>query len=160
MPRPDDPEILESVYDDLKRGIPLRHAAVRAGISEDTAYHWLTEARQIPVTDGEELSSQVLFGQVVKEGLAACVDDRLTKSDGAEGNNWQKHITILERRFPDDFGRNQRITTESVTVSVQVSAQLTEGQLTDLMQSLADRATAQRALPQLTETTPPRQLTD
>ena len=109
LPRPDDPEILESIYQDLSRGVPLRHAAVRAGISENTAYHWVMEAGQMPPTDGEELCSQALFAQVVKEADAECVSSRLAQSDAAEGNNWQKHITVLERRFPQDFGRNQRI---------------------------------------------------
>ena len=115
IPKPDDPDILEAIYVDVTRGIPLRHAAVRAGISEWTAYGWVDQAKA-EIGEGAqphgELSSVALFGQMVKEALAACVDDRLAKSDAAEGNNWQKHITVLERRFPNDFGRNQRIEIE------------------------------------------------
>ncbi len=38
LPRPDDPDILKSIADDVKRGVPMRYAAIRAGISENTAY--------------------------------------------------------------------------------------------------------------------------
>ena len=116
MPRPDDPEILESIYADVSRGVPLCHAAVRAGISEWTAYAWVDDAKA-EIGDGTtphgELGSVAHFAQVVKEAHAECVSSRLAQADAAEGNNWQKHITVLERRFPNDFGRNQRIDIKS-----------------------------------------------
>lgn len=111
MPRPDDPEILESIYQDLIRGMPLRHAAVRAGISESTAYHWVmtgSGADGDPVLSDGELGSHALFVQTIKEANAACVDAELTAWD-AGGKDWVAHATKLERRFPNDFGRNQRI---------------------------------------------------
>ena len=150
LPKPDDPDILESIYEDVKRGVPLKYAAIRAGISEWTAYGWVDQAKA-EIGDGAqphgELGSVALFGQVVKEAHAACVDDRLAKSDAAEGNNWQKHVTVLERRFRDDFGRDQRITTESVSINVNVTAELTEAQTTELLAALAERSGQPRTLP-------------
>ena len=120
MPRPDDPELLDAIYKDVVRGVPLRHAAVRAGISEWTAYQWAeagyAELQGSQTAHGsryKELGSVVTFALVVKEAEANCVSDRLSRSDAAEGNNWQKHITVLERRYPKDFGRNQQIQIES-----------------------------------------------
>ena len=114
MPRPDDPDILEAIYVDVTRGIPLRHAAVRAGISEWTAYGWVDQAKA-EIGDGAEphgeLGSVALFGLMVKEANAACVDTEMTKWD-AGGKDWVGAATKLERRFPRDFGRNQRIEIE------------------------------------------------
>jgi len=116
MPKPDDPDILESIYNDIKQGIPMRYAAIRAGISESAAYHWRSAGEQLLQQSNEninELGSIGRFVQTVKEAEAECVASRLAAADAAEGNNWQKHITVLERRYPKDFGRNQQVTIES-----------------------------------------------
>ena len=36
----------------------------------------------------------------------------------AEGSNWVKYATLLERRFPKDFGRNQQSTVESTVTYI------------------------------------------
>ena len=124
LPRPDDPQILESIYNDMQRGMPLRHAAIRAGISESTAYHWVMDGTTDdgdPVETDGELGSHGLFVQNIKEADASCVDRELTKWD-AGGKDWPGAATKLERRFPQDFGKNQRIEVESkVTVTHQLT---------------------------------------
>lgn len=141
LPQPDDENILESIYTDVSRGMPLRHAAVRAGISEHTAYHWMTIANALPDVEVEgELGSHALFRQTVKEADAECVSDRLKKSDSAEGNNWQKHITVLERRFPQDFGRNQRIDiTETRTITYRLELGSAEAAILARIAEISDQ---------------------
>ena len=111
LPKPDDPEIIDAIYADVSAGIPLRYAAVRAGISEWTAYGWVDQAKA-EIGDGAEphgeLGSVALFGQMVKEANAACVAAEV-EGWNRGGKDWPAHATKLERRYPQDFGRNQRI---------------------------------------------------
>ena len=111
LPRPDNPDILDSIRADLQRGIPLRYAATRAGIHEDTAYHWKTAGKAEPG------SPAGVFVRMLKEADAECVSNQLEEWM-AEGSNWVKHATLLERRFPKDFGRNQQITVDATVTYV------------------------------------------
>lgn len=120
MPRPDDTDILEAIRRDLIQGLPLGAAAIRANISDQTAYQWLQAGSAILANEPNakalrraEPGSVATFARMVKESLAECQAQRLAAVDQAEGNNWQKHMTVLERRFPSEWGRNQRIEVES-----------------------------------------------
>ena len=55
------------------------------------------------------------FAEAVKQAEAELVDSMLTHiQDAAESDHkhWPAAMTLLERRFPNDFGRNQRIEIE------------------------------------------------
>ena len=117
LPRPDDPEILDTVDQALRLGVPLRYAAALAGISETTAYHWVTDCARAmeaapPGTPLEELGSAALFGQTVKEARASLVLEAVTEWRAA-GKDWPKWATLLERLFPQDFGRGPRSETSA-----------------------------------------------
>ena len=57
-------------------------------------------------------------------------------------------MTLLERRRPKDFGRNQQIQIESRSVSINVEAQLTEAQQATLARLLAADTDAPLPLPE------------
>src|SRR3990167_2471205 len=126
LPRPDDPQLLQAIYDDVAFGIPLRYAAVLAGIAENTAYHWITDYQHAidqapPGTPLEELGSAAVFGHTVKEARAALVRDRVgVIREG--GKPWAAAMTLLERVMPDDFGRRPAtVTIDQRTVHVTIS---------------------------------------
>lgn len=130
LPRPDDPDILEAVYAQVSLGIPLSHAAVNAGVSEWTAWHWDEDGRKAiqaaeDAQDTRELGSVALFAQCVKEAKARSVAEGVREWRAA-GKDWPKWATLLERRFPGDFGRFQRIEVDTTTtqrVVIELSAE-------------------------------------
>ena len=164
LPRPDDPDLLASIRADLEAGVPLNYAAVHAGISDNTAYHWvwqgsqqLEQAEQDPITlrDLRELGSEAVFAQAVKESLAACVVDGVGKWREAKVNDWARWATLLERRFPADFGRRDYRQVEQRTLSVNVTAQLSPAQAEALAEVLSRRSLDGSTPALLTEGTPP-----
>ena len=69
-----------------------------------------------------------------KEAEAACLDpieDQIAKG------NWVTGMTLAERRFPQEFGRNQKVTVESTSVSVHAELPALAEQ--QLLQLLADK---------------------
>ena len=96
LPRPDDPELLGTIATQLEAGVPLRYAAVQAGVSEDTAYHWVMdgEAALASWPEGVELCSAALFGQMVKEARAKYIRARLVRVHAGE-KDWAANMTAL-----------------------------------------------------------------
>ena len=149
LPRPDDPAILERIRDAIIKGHPLRTAATLAGLHEDTAYGWRSRGRaDLETWDGErELSSHARFVLMLKEAEAACLDRCLDPvEDQIAKGNWVTGMTLAERRFPQEFGRSQRIEIESKNISDNVSLPaLPEQQLLALLQDKL--ASGQKLLP-------------
>ena len=60
------------------------------------------------------VSSHARFVLMLKEAEAACLDRCLDPvEDQIAQGNWVTGMTLAERRFPQEFGRNQRIEIES-----------------------------------------------
>ena len=137
LPRPDDPDILERIRDAITKGHPLRTAATLAGLHEDTAYGWRSRGRaDLDAWDGEsELSSHGRFVLMLKEAEAACLDRCLDPvEDQIAKGNWVTGMTLAERRFPQEFGRSQRVQVESVTITAALPA-VAEKELLALLQA-------------------------
>ena len=122
MPRPDDPEILRAVSEARQRGHPQETAAQSAAISQRTFEDWyrigkeqLDTAGEVRLTRDEarQLGSHALFAWTVKQADWEMVDDNLKYIHLARLENWQAAMTLLERRRPQDSGRNQRIDIKS-----------------------------------------------
>ena len=151
LPKPDDPTLLVSIYEDIVAGIPMRYAAIRAGIAEDTAYHWRMEGNhaleQLEADAETDISTvpRAVFAQTVKEAEAECVASNVHKWMNKDvGKDWVKHATLLERRYGSDFGKNQQVTIEShVTVLTAQLPQLAEAELLKL---LSDKLASGRKL--------------
>ena len=81
---------------------------------------------------------------MLSEADAECVSSQL-KLWMADKSNWVKHATLLERRFPHDFGKNQTLeVTQRVSISI-TSPELSEAQQRLLLLALA--ASDQNLLP-------------
>ncbi|KKN34809.1 hypothetical protein LCGC14_0789890 [marine sediment metagenome] len=112
MPHPDDPEIIASITAAVNKGHPLASAAALAGIHDETLYHWTAKGREeLAQAEGhtllwEELGSHARLVIHIKEALAGLVDEALDHVR-AGGKDWAAWMTLLERRMPKDFGRNQ-----------------------------------------------------
>ena len=124
LPKPDDPDIVKRVTDATLLGHPIQTAGRMAGLGHTTAWEWLRKGTALlvehPEVDPAELGSHAVFADAVEKARAEMVDKQLRRIDMAakEPKNWPAAMTLLERRLPDDFGRNQRIEfnrTETVT---------------------------------------------
>src|SRR3990167_1433553 len=174
LPRPDDPELLQGIYDAVAYGIPLRYAAVEQGISEHTAYQWYEDGNRalaehpdthdfaLASTPNETLpecrsepGSRARFAWTVKEARAALARDRVGVVR-AGGKDWAAAMTLLERVMPDDFGRRPATVTvdqRQVHVTVVALPGVSEPELLALVR---DRLEAgQRMLPAPSEVTDP-----
>ena len=146
LPRPDDPDILDTIREEVAKGTPLRHAAVLAGIHENTAYRWGTWGREAleNAQDGqslEELGSHAVFVWNLKEAQAEFVSEALDNWRGSEAKEFAIWATLLERREPGDFGRSDKRQVEQRTVSISVTAQLSGDQAEALLRVLSRQDT-------------------
>jgi hypothetical protein len=91
-----------------------------------------------------ELGPHALFVQTVKEAEAASIDDALTEWR-SDKQGWARWATLLERRFPADFGRRDYREERTLSVSVSLTADALPGDalpaLRDLLARLSDEAT-------------------
>ncbi|KKM80654.1 hypothetical protein LCGC14_1337580, partial [marine sediment metagenome] len=69
--------------------------------------------------EGNELGSHVPFMLAIKQAEADLVDSQLgVIQDAGNKGMWAAAMTLLERRFPQDFGRNQRIEVSNQTTII------------------------------------------
>lgn len=97
------PEVQAKFLQGLKLGLTYRLAASFAGVGESTVHRWI--ARGDTEIDGPYRA----FRESIKEAEgvhAAQIMARIIKA--ADNGNWQASAWILERRYPDDFGRRVR----------------------------------------------------
>jgi transposase len=80
----------------LRYGTPRRIAAQAAGVGESTLLRWIAENQE--------------FRERVEIAEAQAVTTRLRRIDKAgRAGVWQADMTVLERRYPSDFGRQVRL---------------------------------------------------
>ena len=105
------PEVLEAVCDGLRAGLPLKRAAMSAGISERTFHLWRTAGWQEiehPSKDSDgEMPFVVDFALKVEAALAAYIQPLVTRisqaSQGKGKGDWRAAATLLQGRFPHEF---------------------------------------------------------
>ena len=94
-------EILEN----LRTGMTIKAAALLASISEKTFYNW-RDADEAFLKQCEEA---VRFAEAV-------MLERV-KQLGMDKMDWRAFAWILEKRFPDDYGKRQELKVESTQSS-------------------------------------------
>lgn len=85
------PERIKAITDAVLQGVPYRHAAAIAGITETTFYEWMNK--------------KPAFAEAIKEAEAKAVAGRIARIRLAEGDHWQAAAWWLERKYPQEFGR-------------------------------------------------------
>ena len=108
------PEVQEAIVTAVLAGSYLETAAAAAGINRDTLYHWLrTGAR----SNG---GIQRAFSDAVKKALAESEIRLGAFVRRAAPVEWQAAAWMLERKFPDRYGRREKITIEMKVREVKV----------------------------------------
>ena len=84
---------LERLAAALKAGETRRHAALYAGIGHSTLYEWLKDPDTLQLVEQSEAEARMLLLARVQKGAVT---------------HWQAAAWLLERRWPDDYGRRNQ----------------------------------------------------
>lgn len=93
------PEIQERICEAIRLGVPYKHAAVAAGITESIFYKWLYEGGKA------KSGKRKAFVAAVEKARSECVVNLVAQLHLHLPKSWQAIMTLLERRYPEDFAR-------------------------------------------------------
>jgi len=97
--------VKEEILENLRTGMTIKAAALLASISEKTFYNW-RDADEVFLKQCEEA---VRFAEaVLLERVKQLAMDKM---------DWRAFAWILEKRFPDDYGKRQELKVESTQSS-------------------------------------------
>lgn len=88
----------------IERGLPLRDSALLAGISYDTLNRWRNSG------EAEDAAPEFYnFCNALKRAQAVAVDTLVSQIQSAARKDWKAAAWLLERRHPENWGRQQRL---------------------------------------------------
>lgn len=103
-------ERIDKLFQEISRGVPIRHACTIAGMSKETYYHWKKKVKELPEDSDSWTEEQKLldyFDKKSEEGIAMAVATRVEHI--RLDNSWQSSAWWLERMAHEDFGKKQTI---------------------------------------------------
>lgn len=121
-------QLCDDICNDIKAGVPIKHAAIAHGISKSTFYDWYGKGEQAKSGKFKK------FYDKVEEAKSVAVTLRARRIYKAGETSWQADAWWLERVDPDNFGKKDF---HDVRMEADVK--------TDLLEKL------QRPLPELKE---------
>ena len=95
------PEVQAIIRDGVALGMPVKYACDLANVDQSTFYRWMERAEK-----GEKPYSD--FRELLKTAEAQFMQVHLANVAAAGETQWQASMTMLERRFPNDFSRMER----------------------------------------------------
>ena len=96
------PAVQERICTAIRAGAPPETAAVYAGIGKSTYYAWMRR--------GERGTGPfVEFREAIKKALADFEVRNVTIVQQAAPADWKAAMPLLERRFPERWGRRDRV---------------------------------------------------
>lgn len=98
------PELREKLLDALRTGVPRKFACAKVRIHPSTLCEWMVRARR-----GEQPYSE--FAEDIKQAEAEAVERSVAHITVAAATNWTAAAWFLERRYPQDFGRDKHVIT-------------------------------------------------
>jgi hypothetical protein len=96
------PELQEKILLHLRLGAYVETAAACAGIHKDTFYEWMKKGAR-------GMAPYAAFAAAVNKAVAESESRDLATILKAAQSEWQAAAWRLERRFPETYGRNDRI---------------------------------------------------
>lgn len=85
------PENRQTILNAIEQGVPYRHAAAMAGMSDDTLKAWR--------------DADTDFSDAIKAAEGRAIAGRLARIRLAEPDHWQAAAWWLERKYPQEFGK-------------------------------------------------------
>ena len=123
-------EVLESICTSLRAGLPIKRAAMAAGVSERTFYLWRSAGwHEIEHPDGgsgKEMGFVVRFALQVEAALADYIGPLVKRvSDAATSRgegDWRAAATLLQGRFPHEFSERVAVAkSQKVEIAGEIS---------------------------------------
>lgn len=137
-----DPQRFNQIANTIALGVPEKFAAMSAGISERTLRYWITRGKQCAERrdKGEELDQEstdfAAFFDKVKRARGTFVAVNVAGIAKAAEENWQARAWLLERRYPEEFARRERLEHSGPKGNaIQVSQSVTLDEARKAMQS-------------------------
>lgn len=115
------PAIQEKIGANIQLGMSLKNSALAAGISESTFYDWLSKGEQTARGKYAEFSEYITESKAIAEQLQVQIIHK-----AADGGDWKAAQFILERRFPDEWGRIDKL-----DISGKMKTEVDHGPLSD-----------------------------
>lgn len=102
----------ETLADYLKQGLYMREACALAGVSRDSVYSWLRQGSK-DRKEGND-TPEARFSDIIKRAMAEAESDAISAVRAAGKNPafWQAEAWFLERRYPDKYGKRDRVALE------------------------------------------------
>ena len=127
-------ELCKEICNDIKAGVPIKHAAISHGITERTFYNWFDRGKEAKSGKFKK------FYDEIKEAKSVAITLRARRIYKAGESNWQADAWWLERVDPDNFGRKDthKIDMDArADVNAQVSMRdATDNQVKDFIDKL------------------------
>ena len=117
-------KLCDEICNDIKAGVPIKHAVISHGISETTYYRWYDK--------GKEAKSGKFknFYDKIQEAKSVAVTLRARRVYKAGETSWQADAWWLERVDPENFGRKDTHNVDMKTEQkVQVKGEITTKQV-------------------------------
>lgn len=132
------PELQNEICRVIRAGNYIETASAYAGISKDTLYRWLKQGKRAKRGKYRD------FSDAVEKALAESEIRDVTIIAKAAEDNWQAAAWRLERKFPDRWGRKERVQADvshsgQVTNRHEQDISVKVEQYTDIYEKLAER---------------------
>ncbi|MEM2508966.1 MAG: transposase [Candidatus Thermoplasmatota archaeon] len=98
-------EVEEALLKMIEQGLTVKRACNALGISEKTFYSWIERGKTGKGKYAEFLDK-------VKKAEAKFIADAVEKIKEAGQKNWQALAWLLERKFPEEFGKKESLQVE------------------------------------------------
>lgn len=92
-------QLCDEICNDIKAGVPIKHASIAHGISESTFYNWFDKGREAKTGKFKK------FYDKIQEAKSVAITLRARRIYKAGETSWQADAWWLERVDPTNFGR-------------------------------------------------------
>lgn len=114
-------ETIEAIATAVANGVPFATACVAAGIAGRTASRWIEKGKEQEAAGRNTIYVQ--FVELLKKAQA--IGHRTLANEVASNPDWRAKAFILERRYPDTWGKKEQAThVTNVAISDALASQL------------------------------------
>ena len=100
-------QLCDEICNDIKDGVPIKHAAIAHGITDATFYNWYNQGKEA------KSGAKRKFYDKVEEAKSVAITLRARRIYKAGETSWQADAWWLERVDPTNFGRKDTHTIQA-----------------------------------------------